>query len=165
MNQFIKREPVIVRRQTRYPSEEAHGLEMHAAHGRRRVHGKPDNITYVVGINPSDQRWHQCHSKVKCGTVLNGSLLCFKQGAVSEFHVYRIICSVKLHEYKRETCISQCFYIFRVTSKPDSVCVKLDVLCSGLPCSPNDIGKVSPCCWFTSAELDKTFPGNHQVIK
>ncbi len=122
-HQLIQRKPVLVLRKLRHTPEIADRLKMHAPHHRRTLHGKADDRSDLIHIDPRHDHRHQRHADPVLSTVLDGPLFYIQHRLTAQRLVNLIRHAVKLHEHEGEPGVRQLPHKRLILSQPHAIAV------------------------------------------
>ena len=123
LQKLIQRIAVIIRRKLRDTSKIADRLEMHAAHIRRPLNGKPDDVPDLLRIDARNNDRNKRHADSIPAALLDRPFFHFQHRAAPQFFIYGIVHAVKLHKYKRKSRIRQTLYKCFVLRQAQTVAV------------------------------------------
>ncbi len=107
-------------------------------------HGKFNYIAYLMVVYLGHHGHDQYDTQIFIGAVIYGLFFDPQQFLPPGFQINMIGQAVKLHEYRRETCFFQSFYIGPVFGQPLAVGVQLYVWKTHFSAHLNNLRQVVP---------------------
>ena len=127
---------------------------MHAAHIRRMVHGKLDDLTQRLVIHAFGKRWHQHHWQARALTVFYRPKLDILERTSAQHAIYLVIQTVKLQKHRRYACFRQIIGVPLFLCQAHAVGVELEKSKSLHLAQSDDLCQIVAHRWLAAGKLD-----------